>query len=83
MESIVSTFDGAELEYEKLILHELLCKLDYIYALYRSIDNECVENDIDYKITKLKNEIEDVRVRIKQIMLAKMQFIQPYRFVVY
>ena len=83
MESIMGTFDDAELEYEKLILHDLLCELDYIYTLYRSINNGCEENDIDYKITKLKNEIEDVRERIKQILLAKMQFIQPYRFVVY
>lgn len=50
MESIVGTFDDAELEYEKLKLHKLLCKLDYTYTLYRSIDNECVENDINYKI---------------------------------
>lgn len=66
MESIVGTFDDAELEYEKQILHELLCELDYIYTLYKSINNGCEENDIDYKITKLKNEIEEVRERIKK-----------------
>lgn len=85
MESIVDTFDDPELEYEKRKLHELLCELDYTYAFYRSIsiNNECVENDIDYKITKLENEIEDVRERIKQILLAKMRFIKPYHFVIY
>lgn len=66
MESIIGTFDDAELEYEKQILHELLCELDYIYTLYKSINNGCEENDIDYKITKLKNEIEEVRERIKK-----------------
>ena len=81
MESIVGTFDDAELEYEKLILHDLLCELDYIYTLYKSINNECEENDIDYKITKLKNEIEEVRERIKKkILLAKMQFITTVPF---